>query len=199
MKGVLPQAGRIQASTSDQAGPPRRAPFAFRGALTETQARQRSCPPLDTGPEAIRLMRRDRHVAARAVVNRAGHDEPLPIRLAGRLRHIGPASVTAESGLVGVIYSLATARFALPPFSATLDHGNRADLLSQATFCSSCMALLDSYPVLLLHALLLPINISKIVQLVRKNRFDARVARSLKATAHHAGRRRHLRVAAGAR
>jgi CRP/FNR family transcriptional regulator, cyclic AMP receptor protein len=32
------------------------------------------------------------------------------------------------------------------------------------------------YPVLLLHALLLPINISKIVQLVRKNRFDARVA-----------------------
>ena len=29
------------------------------------------------------------------------------------------------------------------------------------------------YPVLLLHALLLPINISKIVQLVRKNRFDA--------------------------
>jgi hypothetical protein len=55
------------------------------------------------------------------------------------------------------------------------------------------------YPVLLLHALLLPINISKIVQLVRKNRFDARVARSLKATAHHAGRRRHLRVAAGAR
>src|SRR4051812_45726448 len=50
-------------------------------------------------------MRRDRHVAARAVVNRAGHDEPLPIHLAGRLRHIGPASVTAESGLVGVIYS----------------------------------------------------------------------------------------------
>jgi|SRR6476619_7013123 hypothetical protein len=32
------------------------------------------------------------------------------------------------------------------------------------------------YPVLLLHALLLPINISKIVQLVRKNRFDARAA-----------------------
>jgi hypothetical protein len=28
------------------------------------------------------------------------------------------------------------------------------------------------YPVLLLHAVLLPINISKIVQLVRKNRFD---------------------------
>ena len=32
------------------------------------------------------------------------------------------------------------------------------------------------YPVILLHALLLPINISKIVQLVRKNRFDARAA-----------------------
>src|SRR6478752_4110764 len=32
------------------------------------------------------------------------------------------------------------------------------------------------YPVLLLHALLLPINISKIVLLVRKNRFDARAA-----------------------
>ena len=32
------------------------------------------------------------------------------------------------------------------------------------------------YPVLLLHALLLPININKIVQLVRKNRFDARAA-----------------------
>jgi hypothetical protein len=32
------------------------------------------------------------------------------------------------------------------------------------------------YPVLFLHALLLPINISKIVQLVRKNRFDARIA-----------------------
>ena len=32
------------------------------------------------------------------------------------------------------------------------------------------------YPVLLLHALLLPINIIKIVRLVRKNRFDARVA-----------------------
>jgi hypothetical protein len=30
------------------------------------------------------------------------------------------------------------------------------------------------YPVLLLHALLLPINISKIVQLVRKNRFARR-------------------------
>jgi hypothetical protein len=28
------------------------------------------------------------------------------------------------------------------------------------------------YPVLLLHTVLLPINISKIVQLVRKNRFD---------------------------
>ena len=28
------------------------------------------------------------------------------------------------------------------------------------------------YPVLLLHAVLLPINISKIVQIVRKNRFD---------------------------
>ena len=32
------------------------------------------------------------------------------------------------------------------------------------------------YPVLLLHAVLLPINISKIVQLVIKNRFDARAA-----------------------
>ena len=30
------------------------------------------------------------------------------------------------------------------------------------------------YPVLLLHALLLPINISKIFQFVRKNRFDGR-------------------------
>ena len=29
------------------------------------------------------------------------------------------------------------------------------------------------YPVLLLHAVLLPINISKIFQLVRKNRFDS--------------------------
>ena len=38
------------------------------------------------------------------------------------------------------------------------------------------------YPVLLLHALLLPINISKIVQLVRKNRFDARVAHLLRAS-----------------
>jgi hypothetical protein len=34
----------------------------------------------------------------------------------------------------------------------------------------------------LLHALLLPINISKIVQLVRKNRFDARVAHLLRAS-----------------
>jgi len=32
----------------------------------------------------------------------------------------------------------------------------------------------ELYPVLLLHALLLPINMSKIVQLVRKNRIDAR-------------------------
>ena len=38
------------------------------------------------------------------------------------------------------------------------------------------------YPVLLLHALLLPINISKIVQLVIKNRFDARVARLMRAS-----------------
>ena len=38
------------------------------------------------------------------------------------------------------------------------------------------------YPVLLLHALLLPINISKIVQLIRKNRFDARVAHLLRAS-----------------
>jgi hypothetical protein len=65
-KGGVTQAGRIQASTSDQAGPPAQGTLRLPGRFNRDASPATELPIHSIrGQKAIRLMRRDRHVAAR--------------------------------------------------------------------------------------------------------------------------------------